>query len=254
MKHVIGISGGKDSCAMALRLREVEPRDYEYIITPVGNELPAMFAHWAKMEALLGKQFIRLQPAGPGVDGLEKRILQYNALPNWRQRWCTRELKIVPTIEFLKANAPCVQYVGLRADEEERKGIYGDIRGVNQRYPLREWGWGIDDVWNYLAEKGITIPKRTDCAWCYGQRLVEWKRLWQEHPDIFQRAVELEQLTGHTFRSPSRDTWPASLAELRERFEQGYKVRGERISLELHSEDKCAADDSRNEPCRVCRF
>ena len=39
MKHIIALSGGKDSTALALRLAEVEPREYEYVFTPTGDEL-----------------------------------------------------------------------------------------------------------------------------------------------------------------------------------------------------------------------
>src|SRR5262249_17220936 len=72
---------------------------------------------------------VRLGPYSEG-DGLVRLIDRMNALPNWRQRWCTRILKIEPTIAYLKINAPCVQYVGLRADEETREGIYGSFEGV----------------------------------------------------------------------------------------------------------------------------
>jgi 3'-phosphoadenosine 5'-phosphosulfate sulfotransferase (PAPS reductase)/FAD synthetase len=244
MNHIVGISGGKDSCAMSLRLREVEPQDYTYIITPTGNELPEMFAHWEKMEGLLGKPFVNLKvPGKPEFNGdnLVDLIDFFGALPNWRQRWCTRMIKIEPTIDYLKDHAPCVQYVGLRADEdaEERTGIYGDIPGVTQRFPLREWGWGIKEVIGYLNERGVEIPQRTDCAFCYGQRLIEWKRLYQGHPELYQVGIELEKKTGHTFRSPGRDTWPASLEGLAREFDAGRKVRGEGKNTEV---------------CRVCRM
>jgi hypothetical protein len=245
MKHIVGISGGKDSVCLALALKEKEPRDYEYLITPVGNELPEMREHWLRLEGLLGKPLTRLQPFG-SIDGLRHLIEKYRGLPNHRQRWCTRELKILPTIAYLKANAPCVQYVGLRADEEERQGIYGDVPGVTQRYPLREWGMDIEDVWRFLADRGIKIPARTDCAWCYGQRIIEWKRLWEQHPDLYEEAIKMEELTGHTFRSPNRDTWPAPLTLLREEFRAGRKVRGERVELEQYQNDQ--------EACRVCRL
>jgi tRNA(Ile)-lysidine synthase TilS/MesJ len=42
MNHIVALSGGKDSVAMALRLVEVEPRDYLYVCTPTGNELHPM--------------------------------------------------------------------------------------------------------------------------------------------------------------------------------------------------------------------
>lgn len=133
MNHIVGLSGGKDSTAMALRLMEVEPRDYTYICTPTGHELPEMDQHWAKLEILLGKPLIRLTN-----HTLEFWINEFNALPNWRQRWCTRLLKIEPTIAYLRSNQPAILYVGLRADEETREGIYSD--DVESDFPLRRWG------------------------------------------------------------------------------------------------------------------
>lgn len=85
------------------------------------------------------------------------------------------------------------------------------------------------------------MPKRTDCALCYGQRLGEWWSLWKDHPEEFAKGEEYERSTGHTFRSPGRDTWPAELVELRRRFEAGDVPRG--ITLDLPE----AA-------CRVCKL
>jgi len=157
--------------------------------------------------------------------------------------------KIEPARDFLAAHAPCISYVGLRADEpvEERSGIYGDIPDVTFRYPLREWGWNVDDVWAFLAEQGIKIPKRTDCAWCYDQRIVEWKNLWREHPDLYEEAIQREKAVGNTFRSPGRDTWPAGLAEMREHFENERRVRGEKFQLPLWEDV-----DPKMKKCRVC--
>ena len=43
-KHVVALSGGKDSTALALRLHELNPKvDYTYVCTPTGDELPEMF-------------------------------------------------------------------------------------------------------------------------------------------------------------------------------------------------------------------
>ena len=52
MTHVVALSGGKDSTALALRLAEVEPREYVYLCTPTGRELPEMEAHWTRLEGL----------------------------------------------------------------------------------------------------------------------------------------------------------------------------------------------------------
>jgi 3'-phosphoadenosine 5'-phosphosulfate sulfotransferase (PAPS reductase)/FAD synthetase len=215
--HVVALSGGKDSTALALRLAEVEPRAYVYICTPTGNEPAAMFAHWRRLGELLG------QPLQPVIGGsLVGLITDQQALPNWRQRWCTRMLKIEPYAAWLAQHAPAVSYVGLRADEPAREGgDYRDVLGVQMRYPLREWGWTVRDVLQYLEQRNVTIPPRTDCALCFFQRLDEWWALWSTDPAAWAEGEALEAATGHTFRSPGRDTWPAALKDLRAEFEKG---------------------------------
>lgn len=217
--HVVALSGGKDSTALALRLRELNPEvPYKFVCTPTGDELPEMFEHWRKLGEMLGSPLIPIM----GETGLNGLIERQKALPNHRQRWCTRILKIEPYRRWLALHAPVVSYVGLRADEEGRAGgQFEDIPGVVTRYPLREWGWGLDDVLAYNASRGVEVPERSDCARCPFQRLIEWHRLWANFPATFAEAEGQEIATGHTFRSEGRDTWPASLSGLRQRFEAG---------------------------------
>lgn len=33
-------------------------------------------------------------------------------------------------------------------------------------YPLSEWGWDLSRVRQYLTERGVAVPARTDCAGC----------------------------------------------------------------------------------------
>lgn len=240
--HVMPISGGKDSTAMALRAAEVEPHDYVYLCTPTGDELPEMVEHWARLEALLGKPIVRVSNRT-----LDEWIGEFGALPNWRQRWCTRLLKIEPCLAWVRAQGrPVILHVGLRADEEERKGIYSN--DVESDFPLRRWGWGLTEVRAYLRERGVRIPARTDCARCYGQRIDEWFSLWRDHPGIYEDAAAQERATGHTFRSPGRDTWPASLDVLAASFGEGRVPKKARRSLALFP------DDQQQGACRVCRL
>ena len=100
MKLVVALSGGKDSTALALRLKEIEPGDYTYICTPTGNELPEMFAHWRFLGEILGKPLIPIM----GNTGLKGIIRRQNMLPNFRARFCTRILKIEPYRNQKEAN------------------------------------------------------------------------------------------------------------------------------------------------------
>jgi 3'-phosphoadenosine 5'-phosphosulfate sulfotransferase (PAPS reductase)/FAD synthetase len=234
MSLVVAFSGGKDSTAMVLRLAELG-EDFQLLFTPTGNELPDLHEHLAKIVARVGKTLIT-----PANQTLDELIRFHKALPNFRMRWCTRQIKIVPCIVWLKRNPGSTLAVGLRADEEHREGLYGSY--ATYRYPLREWGWKLADVVGYLKQAGVTVPKRTDCALCYGQRLSEWFALWRDYPAEFAKGEAYEEMTGHTFRSPQRDTWPAPLVQLRARFEAGDRPRG----VEKLDQDE--------QPCRVCRL
>lgn len=164
----MGFSGGKDSTAMGERLFEMG-EEFDLIFTPTGNELPGVFDHIYEMSERWKAPLII--PKGPK---LEELILGTDTIPNFRQRWCTPGIKILPCLHWLKSHPDTVLCVGLRADEEERQGIYGMV--VEYRFPLREWGWGIQEVWGYLKQRGIKIPKRTDCAWCVTGDTRVWVR------------------------------------------------------------------------------
>ena len=220
--HIVPVSGGKDSTCLALALLELEPRPYNYIYTPTGDELPEMEVHIDNLEKMLGKEIIRLTNGT-----LKSQIDDNHMLPNVFARWCTRLLKLSPAGKFYEQHAPVVCYVGLRADEDEREGTRpgGDSAAVGtdvvQDFPFQRWGWGLSEVWAFLNDRGITIPERTDCARCPYQRLGEWYNLWKDQPLIFADAEADETKFGYTYRSPKRDTWPAALKDLREKFENG---------------------------------
>ena len=225
---------------MALRLREIEPREYVYVCTPTGNELPEMFAHWRKLAELLET------PITPIIGGtLEGIIEEQGMIPNFRARFCTRLLKINPWAAFLmRQDRPVTSYVGIRADEPAREaGDYSRVPGAVMRYPLREWGWGLSHVINYNDSKGVVIPIRTDCALCFWQTLGQWYNLWRDNLAMWMEGEAIEERLGHTFRSPGRDTWPVPMKGLRARFESGDIPPGADMQSDLFS----------TQQCRVCR-
>ena len=239
MISVVALSGGKDSTALALRLAEIEPRHYVYICTPTGDELPEMVCHWRNLERRLKQPILRLH-AEHDLNGL---VVTQKMIPTWRARFCTRMLKIEPMQRWIdQQDEPVTLHVGLRADEEGREG--GIYKNADVRFPFREWGWTVDDVRQYLDANGVEIPRRTDCARCLFQSLPEWWELWRSYPDIWADIETQEATVGHTWRSPGRDTWPASLAELRAEFERGRMPQGLSLQDDLFG--------FRANTCRVC--
>ena len=208
--------------------------DFALLFTPTGRELPEVAAHVAVTAKALNRELVL--PPGPNLDGL---MATFERLPSHAQRWCTRMIKIEPCKAYLIAHPGSILCVGLRADEEERQGMYGNY--AKNRFPLREWGFGITEVLAYQKEHKLVVPARTDCDLCYDQRLVDWRNLLRQHPERYAEGEALEAKYGATFRSPARDTWPASLVDLRKEFERGRKIRG-------------ADADCDQTACRVCRL
>lgn len=245
--HLVGLSGGKDSTALALALREKEPDTrFCFYCTPTGDELPEVIVWWQRLEALLKSKIIPIMHTSL-LDSIERN----KTLPNFRRRFCTREIKIEPVIRvmrYLVTVGEVHSYIGLRADEEGRAGgAFDAVLGVTVHFPLRDWGWTISDVWRYLECRGMAgeIPARTDCALCFHQRVGEWWRLWRDHPERFKQGIELENKYGGTFRSPGRDTWPIALEAMANEFARG-KVPTDSNQMELFSRPTMTGS------CRVC--
>lgn len=232
MRQIVAFSGGKDSTATALLLHEAG-EDFDLLFTPTGNELPSLIGHMDRVVEKVGKALIL-----PPNRSLDDWIEFYGALPNNRQRWCTRLIKIEPCIAYLRRHPGSTLCVGLRADETVRAGLYG--AHATYRYPLREAGMGLDAVLALCDRHGLRPQMRTDCALCPYQRLAEWFFLWRDHPDQWAKGEAYEAITGYTFRSPGRDTWPAAMKDLRARFEAGDMPK------------RSLKNMARDQACRVC--
>ncbi len=61
--HVLGLSGGRDSAALAVYMRQRYPeKDISYFFTDTGKELPEVYAFLARLKDFLGKPIVRLNP------------------------------------------------------------------------------------------------------------------------------------------------------------------------------------------------
>lgn len=193
VRHLLGLSGGKDSAALAIYMRDKVP-DMEYFFADTGAELPETLEFVDLMEDYLGKKIIRLN-AGRDFDYYLK--LNGNFLPTARSRWCTVNLKLKPFEQFV-GDEQVITYVALRADEPYRTGYISTKPNISAVYPFKEDGKIKEDIIRILEESGVGIPKyynwrsRSGCYFCFYQRKVEWIGLYENHPDLFKKAKEFE--------------------------------------------------------------
>lgn len=199
--HVLGLSGGKDSAALAIYMRERHPElDIDYFFTDTGEELPEVEEFLGKLEGYLGKPIARLNPRRD----FRFWLRQYNHfLPNPQTRWCTRMLKLKPFEEWIKpwlgAGDKVTSYVAIRADEDYRAGYAAKADNLFVKLPFREASIDKAGVIDILENSGVGYPKyyewrsRSGCTFCFFQQKIEWVRLRERHPEAYEAAKALEK-------------------------------------------------------------
>lgn len=199
--HVLGLSGGRDSAALAIYMREQHPElDIDYFFTDTGKELPEVYEFLVQLEGYLGKPIRRLNP-DRDFDFWLKQF--NNFLPSAQSRWCTRQLKLRPFEQWVRPlldnGATVYSYVAIRADEEYREGYASKHDSLIVRLPLKEAGIDKAGVLELLEGTGLGLPRyyewrtRSGCTFCFFQQKIEWVRLLERHPDYFAEAQRYEK-------------------------------------------------------------
>ena len=272
LRHVLGISGGKDSAALAIYIKDKYPdlsNKMEYFFTDTGAELKEIYDFLDRLEAHLDKEIIRLSSGKPFDHWLK---VHNGYLPSPKQRWCTRVMKIKPFEKFI-GNDAVISYVGIRADEN-REGYMSSKESVKAVFPFVEDGIIRQDVFDIL-ERSVGVPEyykwrsRSGCYFCFFQRQNEWLGLKRNHPELFEKAKAYEKSMGDEGSHDAAKngfTWSSkySLEEIIERAEKAEEKR-------MQEEGIIATDKSREarwqeiiaqeldeegdeEACNICRL
>lgn len=261
-RHVLGISGGKDSAALAIYMRDRVPQ-MEYFFCDTDKELPETYDFLTRLEAYLGKPIARLNDKR-GFDHWLKIYGGY--LPSSRMRWCTRQLKIKPFEQWV-GDDPVISYVGIRADED-REGYISTKPNIKAVFPFKEGGITKDDVFRILEESGVGKPgyynwrSRSGCYFCFFQRNVEWVGLRREHPDLYEKAKEYEKagppgepgFTWNAGESLVEIEDPERMHEIHVRHDEAMKREQARAANRRLVDvfEDVLDDEDDQEPCLIC--
>lgn len=264
-RHILSLSGGKDSTALALYMRD-KVAEMEYVFCDTDKELRETYEYLNRIEAYLGKRIVRLN-ANIGFDHWFQIYGGYLPAPN--MRWCTRQLKLKPFEEYVGDDS-IISYVGIRADED-RIGYISHKSNITTVYPLKDAGIDYAGVMKILDESGIGLPPylkwgrtHSGCYFCFFQKPIEWVRLLETYPEDFDKAQAYEKVSnepGKTFtwiqgmplselrKSVNVETIKRRYEESRERYRN---TRGNRQLVEiLGGLDK---DDDERSACLICHL
>lgn len=164
VRHVLGISGGKDSAGLALYMKKHFPSiEVDLYCCDTGKELDETYELIEKLEAHLGKEVTQLKAvdtekmAKPNYENGNKNtpfdyyLNDYNGfLPSSFARWCTKNLKLKPFEEYI-GDDPTISYVAIRGDEE-REAYVSTKENVQTIFPFKKNIWSFDVISLVLDE------------------------------------------------------------------------------------------------------
>lgn len=157
VRHVLGISGGKDSAALAIYLKNKYPDlDIDFYTSDTKCELAETEQLVERLRAYLGHITTLIaaedSPEPTPFDHFLKAAGGY--LPSPQARWCTQKMKLAEFEKFV-GEEPTISYVGIRGDEE-RDGYVSSRPNIQAIFPFRKNIWSIDVINKALHNDNLT--------------------------------------------------------------------------------------------------
>lgn len=150
MRHLLGISGGKDSAALAVYMSRRFPElEIEYYTLDTGKELAETYELIDKLELVLGKPINRYESFEKGFsaenNAFDHFLKKYGGyLPSSSARWCTKKMKLEP-FELNVGSSEAISYVGIRQDES-RDGFISKSQNIQTIFPFKRNIWSQDVI------------------------------------------------------------------------------------------------------------
>lgn len=190
----ISYGGGVNSVALTIQEYEAG-RLYPLIFADTGSEMPETYCYmdYFEKEYLLryGMKITKISPKTHAElyckrakgGSLEEVCLDKKIIPFGMRRFCTGEWKHQPVQKLMKGKTALI---GFAMDES------GRAKNPDLKYPLIENGVTREGCKNIIKNAGLKVPVKSGCYFCPFQRIRSWENLWREYPELWQRAIKLE--------------------------------------------------------------
>lgn len=230
MTETISFGAGWNSVAMTIMLVEEGWRG-PIAFSNTGNEKPETYCYMEYFERDFlkphGLEITRLSPVthsdlydvkrlGGLANTLEEYCLRGGIIPLLAVRWCSVQFKRNPLENWRKQHGHSKALLGMSASEPQR--VRDDPTVC---YPLVERDIHRPECRRIIERAGLEVPRKSGCFFCPGQRVAEWRNLYFEHRDLYERAIALEDnASEHNQKWATLDPHGISL---RQHIERGWR-------------------------------
>lgn len=199
MRNYLSFGGGVNSVALYLLLMEqgLEPGNaetgFEAVYVDHGCDWPETLEYVEMFKARFPLTIIY-----PEYKRGEKQVFNNlydycmfrNLIPLRQNRWCTKNFKVDALNRYFQK--PCFVMLGIDAGESHRAKLKSS-NGVENRYPLIEHNINRNGCIELIKSHRLDVPMKSGCWFCPFQRISELKLLRRKHPELFCKAVAMEE-------------------------------------------------------------
>lgn len=202
MTTILSFGAGVNTVAI-LHMQDVMNQVDEIIMADTGGEHPETYHYIQKYvipfveEHSIPFTVIRGQENADGViaESLEEACLRWKIIPSRMLRFCTDKFKLKPIRKYVLnkyGEGEINAIIGIAFDEAHRMN---DSRWSNYHtvYPLVDKKITREKCKAIIRETGWDVPPKSGCYYCPFQRVIQWKELRHNHPDLWERAIKLEE-------------------------------------------------------------
>ena len=196
--HILSFGGGVNSVAlMVLLLRERAPLD-GVVFADTGDELPETYEYLDIAREYLGARGFDLTVvAKRNGKSLYETSWGRQVFPSAIWRWSTRDFKVTPIYRHYRSLGGVVnQYLAIAWDESQRMKD-SRVDYVRNLYPLIDRRITRQGCIEIIEEAGLPVPPRSACFFCPFNSVERWRQLRREHPDLYDKAIALEEHSKH---------------------------------------------------------
>ena len=197
LRHVLSFGGGVNSVAlMILLLREGLPLD-EAVFADTGGEVPETYDYLSIAKDYLGDHGVPLTVLSKGGRTLYDVAWDRHVFPSAIWRWSTRDFKITPIQRHYRSLGSHInQYLAIARDEIHRMKD-SRVDYVTNLFPLIDHHMTRADCVALIEDAGLPVPQRSSCFFCPFNSVDRWRWLYDTHPDLFEKAMALEERSKH---------------------------------------------------------
>lgn len=205
---ILSCSGGKDSTAVALYLKE-NSIPFTPIFCDTGWEHQLTYEYLDSLSEIFECEIIHLKNEKLDLDGynygMESAIIRKKMFPNGRLKWCTNELKLISyrsyAVElFLKTRKFPINITGIRKSESVRRSTFEWVEEQDEASQIRPiLEWSEQDVIDIHQRNGVFPNKlylkgasRVGCWPCIYANKADIRMMAEVDPDRIDYLEDLE--------------------------------------------------------------